>query len=159
MFEVKTMSAQTLQRTTIGYSIWNLIRYITIGVLVYQANDRNVHDIKKYKRFCCDCYYISKDPTSYGLKQNTRFDLSYCVPSCTDCNYCESKFNNTAELAFEYTHDTYSHDTSSCPVDGYTDSYNAWSWNWNKDTGCSDAISISSLHFFSKRYDAYGIQT
>ena len=65
MFDIKTMSTKTLQITLISYAVWNIIRYITIGALVYEANHRNIDDVNGYKSSCCDCYYISKNPTDY----------------------------------------------------------------------------------------------
>ena len=37
-----------------------------------------------------------------NVKTDKRFDLSYCIPECTDCNYCKSAFNNSGISYFTY---------------------------------------------------------
>ena len=44
------------------YNIWNIVRYITIGILIFYANKQNVAEMEDYKKYCCDCYYVSLDP-------------------------------------------------------------------------------------------------
>ena len=75
------------------YLIWNAFRFLTVGVLDYRANHLNRNETQGMSNDCCRCYYVSQDPITYGIDPGKRFDLSYCMPSCTDCNHCESLRN------------------------------------------------------------------
>eukprot|EP01083_Nonionella_stella_P003110 8851_1 len=139
---------------TLGiYTIWNIVRYITIGVLVYFANQKNIQETDGYKQYCCDCYYVSLDPHLYSnIAQDIRFDLSFCIPSCTDCNWCKTRFHNNAQSAFDYNGEY-------CPVTGYNDRHSSSTveWNWNALTGCTDNTPITTLVFLVKSYQSYGV--
>eukprot|EP01084_Bolivina_argentea_P032136 59445_1 len=134
------------------YGVWNIIRYIIIAIAIFIANTRNVEEINKYKKYCCPCYYVSQDPSTYNVK-NLRFDLSFCIPECTDCNYCETFFD-TPQAAFDY-------EGPICPITDYTGgNRKQFNWDWDKETGCNvhnSHVSYTSFEFFAKSYKAYGI--
>ncbi len=131
------------------YATYNSLRYVAIGVLIFVANNVNIDDVEGYKKYCCDCYYISLQPETYNIAKKARFDLSYCIPQCTDCNFCKTYYANNAENAFN--------SNLSCPIGNYTDNYHTFNWRWNKATGCPNHISLSSMTFLSKSYRVYGI--
>ena len=133
------------------YASWNLVRYISIGILIFCSNVININDVNGYKKYCCDCYYISLSPDLYNIHEDERFDLSYCIPECTDCNYCKSYYDNNATASYN------DNTTDTCPLGNYTNNAGEWNWDWNHETGCHKHISISSMRFLSKSYALYGI--
>ena len=135
------------------YCTWNIIRYIAIAIMIFLANRRNINEINKYRKFCCDCYYVSKQPSNYGIASDIRFDLSYCIPECTDCNYCESFFNGNSSKAFNYDYIN----NPTCPLPQYSSPKSTFNIDWDGETGCGSHISYTSFNFFVKDYTAYGI--
>eukprot|EP01083_Nonionella_stella_P032257 88308_1 len=134
------------------YVSWNIIRYIIIAILIHLAITRELNDIHEYEPFCCDCYYVALDPLEYDIPDNVRFDLSYCIPSCCDCDYCNTNFNDNAQNAFDYN-------GTVCPtMTGYQGSDGSrFSWDWDAKTKCASQISYTSMFFFVKSYTAYGV--
>eukprot|EP01084_Bolivina_argentea_P030581 56638_1 len=101
------------------------------------ANKKNADQLNtdEYQLNCCVCYMKS-------VTDNIRYDLSYCIPSCGDCNYCK-----VHQGSFD-----------RCPFPGYDQSYSSnFNWNWYEDTGClNEHQSITSMIYFIKSYTAYG---
>ena len=84
--------------------IFNIGRYATVGYFTWKVNQNNAERMENtYRKYSCDCYYISKDPASYKLPTNKRFDLAHIIPYCTDCNYCENLFNHSGKVNTEMT--------------------------------------------------------
>eukprot|EP01084_Bolivina_argentea_P308856 534157_1 len=135
------------------FLLWNAIRFVTVGVLVRKANIQNESELNKIKDDCCSCYYISQEADQYHIDPNKRFDLSYCMPACTDCNFCNSIKSSFADID----------SSDTCKWDNYSQPH---SWlglgiyifpSLKKETGCTDDnISITSMHIFEKSYRAYG---
>ena len=82
------------QRQFIVYLIYNILRYIAIGILLYQANEQNHNQSTNKIKYCCPCYFLASNQTSYVFPNNKRIDLSYCIPECTSCKHCETAFPN-----------------------------------------------------------------
>eukprot|EP01084_Bolivina_argentea_P125610 222533_1 len=149
------MENQNKKKKCIGYQpylIWNGIRFLTIGILIFLANSRHNEDLQKIQDDCCKCYYISTEPDQHDIDGDKRFDLSYCMPTCTDCNYCE-QIKHTTPAPIDHT---------SCKWEGYQEPK---SWhnlnifirpNFNKVTGCHKNVSITSMYMFAKSYTTYG---
>eukprot|EP01084_Bolivina_argentea_P265933 450911_1 len=120
-----------------AYTAWNALRYLAIGVFIYMANLNTAKD--RDSKFCCPCYYQAANDTSH------RYDLSYCIPACTTCNYCESYFNNSSP------------GNNTCPVQGYVSTNHVIDFDWSRKTGCGDNINISTLYIFLTSYKSMRI--
>ncbi len=83
-----------------------MIRWIVIGWLVYHANVVNTNEISHYKGSCCACYYASEDNSLDAESSGYRYDLSYCIPECTDCGYCEKYFEHNGTSIMYSNNDT-----------------------------------------------------
>eukprot|EP01084_Bolivina_argentea_P138647 244057_1 len=137
------------------YSIFNIGRYLLLGVFTADVNQRNAHDMVLYQQYACDCYFISKKPQNYGIKTDVRFDLAHSVPKCTSCTWCENAFEGSANKSFDTV--------GTCPsnVEGniYVDTVGWFSFgslsHWNDVTGCARKISLSAMIFWIKDYNVY----
>eukprot|EP01084_Bolivina_argentea_P179228 309723_1 len=119
------------------WSVWNIIRYLVVGYFIFTANNKNAKDLHDYQPYCCACYKHSKN-------QDLRFDLSYCIPTCTDCTFCDA-------------HPGYETGKEKCPVGEYQNRYqHSFNTHWTSATGCtSKQVSIISMFFFVKSYSVY----
>lgn len=159
------------------YTIWNVIRFGIIGILVFSWNIWNQKDINQHQPDCCRCYFAALHPEKYGLETERRIDWSYCMPQCVDCEYCETNFNGVSHVFYVhcapcselfvivmyplmYSPETSVFDTqTTCPAidPKYTPTKRHTSRDWMKRSECPREISITTLHFFLKDYQNYGI--
>eukprot|EP01084_Bolivina_argentea_P050805 93426_1 len=141
------------------YTTFNVIRFCLMAFLLYWAHHKTIMKHQQYEKFCCSCYYISLNQTHYddNLDITQPFDLSHCIPSCTTCAYCDEKFNNSAQNAFDYASDNITNE-SYCPISGYNESKDwiVWPKEWYEDTGCHNDLSLIGFLFVLKSYDAVG---
>ena len=73
------------------YTLINIGRYVTIGVLVAKTNNHAINNMDGHINECCSCLKVAKNPSivlNKIIKKNVRFDLSYCVPEYIDCTTC-----------------------------------------------------------------------
>ena len=86
------------------YSGWNVTRVAIIAILVCIYNVRNQSEINGYDHDCCRCYYVARDPETYGLDPDKRIDRSYCMPQCVDCKHCKNAYHNNGIPYALYTY-------------------------------------------------------
>ena len=89
------------EKECIGYGfylVWNGVRFLIIGILIFLANQHHNSDLKKIQKDCCKCYNISLKPENHNIIAGKRFDLSYCMPECTSCDYCQKIQNTTGQF-------------------------------------------------------------
>eukprot|EP01084_Bolivina_argentea_P179229 309725_1 len=141
-YQCKELFKPTNVRGFIVWSVWNIIRYLVVGYLIFTANNNNAKDLDDHKQYCCACYQHSKN-------QSLTFDLSYCIPTCSNCTFCED-------------HPEYATENFTCPVPGYHNRYpdtSPFNSDWKHATGCTGAhqenVSIISMFFFLKSYSVY----
>eukprot|EP01084_Bolivina_argentea_P058452 106756_1 len=132
------------------YCIFNMMRYLAIGTLIVIANKLNTTETNHYVKYCCSCWFVSKSPHDYDitLANNTRFDLSYCIPNCVDCKYCNATYSNVIE-AYDAIH--------KCPMRNYQKPHGKINSNWSKKTECANNISITTMQYILKSYNAYSV--
>lgn len=164
------------------YTGYNAVRWLVVAILIIWCNYDKQHRIEEYQSDCCRCYFVAKSPSKWRhINDTQRMDLSYCIPNCTDCNFCESSFSN-GTLSPDYTQYIWSaillqyaereafkeEKDMSCPAEyqmsskqNQTTKYHrigpSLSLHWEREMGCTDNVSISTLVFFFKNYRRYGI--
>jgi len=137
------------------YTVFNDVRFIVLATIICAYNVNNQQWIEEYQDDCCRCYFIAQHASEYdGIAENQRVDLSYCVPECADCNYCERGFPDDS-TSFANV------DRITCNPLAVNYSYNkpflGFSSDWSAKTGCPRYISIVTLQFFPKDYPTYGV--
>ena len=88
---LKLPCCESSRRQFIVYNVFNIIRFISIATMILIANLDNINQTREFWPNCCNCYYISHNVTKYDetIASNARFDLSICMPHCTDCSTCD----------------------------------------------------------------------
>eukprot|EP01083_Nonionella_stella_P156188 505443_1 len=130
------------------YTLWNVIRFAIIAGLVCLFNYQNQPQIQQNSQYCCNCYYVARNPEFYGIAKNTRIDWSYCMPACVDCTYCRTVYNDSANASFAVANQT-------CPAQSYDAPPSKPLWDWDQD--CPHTISITTLGIFLTDYTAHGL--
>mmetsp|Transcript_55041 Transcript_55041/g.87850 ORF Transcript_55041/g.87850 Transcript_55041/m.87850 type:complete len:425 (+) Transcript_55041:96-1370(+) len=121
------------------YIICNIVRLLVIAILIYLASNQfETHD-EALQSDCCNCYQLAKNTT----QPHARFDLSMCIPSCADCNYCEHQIGAV-------------HSDISCPATNYTVPTQTRHTDWYQQTGCAPYKSQLSLTEFRIMLKTYG---
>ena len=84
------------------YLACNAIRFLTVGIIDYKANHHIVDELNGISSDCCNCYFVSQNSTTLSMNgiDNKRFDLSYCMPTCTSCNHCDTIHNDSLATFF-----------------------------------------------------------